>query len=369
MAPPQSLRIAQVVPGLTGGGLERVVTDLTMALARRGHVVEVFSAGEPGIYTGRLAAAGITVHDCQPSRVRIPFLPIPFVRSLRRFRGDVFHSHSGTWYPSVAAGVVLDTPVIYTDHGRYPPEKRVTLYAQHWQARFTRHVVSVAEPLSKYLRTNLRLSYLPRVVENGIDLSPFLHARPDRRAALRAELGFPDSAVVVAMLGRLEPVKNPSALLNAMASPELAHVYAIFLGAGSLESVLRNHVAAAGLGDRVRFLGFRADIYDCLGAADVFAMPSLTEGLPIALLEAMAAGLPVIASAVGGIPSALGEPAGGLLVPPGDDNALREGLKRLVDSPAYRRELGARSRAAVARYTIERMTDIYEGLYRTMHQR
>jgi glycosyltransferase involved in cell wall biosynthesis len=127
--------------------------------------------------------------------------------------------------------------------------------------------------------------------------------------------------------------------------------------------MLKEHVNELGISSRVSFLGFRQDVADCLMASDIFAMPSLTEGLPISLLEALAAGLPVVASAVGGIPAALGTPAAGILTQPCDVGALTEALKRLSQDHAARTDLGAMARQRATAYTLERMTDRYESIY------
>lgn len=358
------LRIAQTVPGLTGGGLERMVADLTNELVSRGHVAEVFSVGDLGVYAEQLSAAGIPVHDCRTVAFRIPGVPIRLTRALRRFRADVVHAHSGVWYPTSAAGFVLGTPVVFTDHGRYPPESRLTFLVQRWCARVTAELVAVSASWTDYLRHHLRLSYTPRVVENGIDLSPYSKVDAGRRNALRAEWGFLDRDVVVTMLGRLEPVKNAAGLLDALSAAGRESLCGVFLGTGSLEAELKARVQELGVASRVRFLGFRKDVADCLAASDVLAMPSHSEGLPIALLEAFAAGLPVVASAVGGIPTALGEPPAGILIPPGDSALFEAALSRLHDDPALRRELGERARNRASSYTIERMTDAYEAIYR-----
>jgi len=360
---PAQLRIAQVVPGLTGGGLERMVTDLSRSLAGRGHHVEVFSVGDPGVYAGRLADAGISTHDCRIRGFHVPGVPWRLARALRSFHGDVLHAHSGVWYPTAISGAAIRVPVVFTDHGRYPPEAKLTFMVQGFAARLTAQIVTVSPELSQYVRDNLRLGFSPPVVENGIDLSPYRNPDPAVRHRLRTEWGCAGDDVVVTMLGRLEAVKDPVSLIEAVAAAGNARLRVVLVGAGSLEQQLRERVDQLGLSSRASFLGFRQDGADCLMASDILAMPSLTEGLPIALLEALAAGLPIIASAVGGIPAALGTPPAGILTQPRDVAGLTEALRRLTDDETTRRAMGTLARQRATAYTLDRMTDRYEAIY------
>jgi glycosyltransferase involved in cell wall biosynthesis len=325
-------------------------------------VVEVLSVGGLGVYAERLVESGFTVRDCKSAGLDVPGFPLQLLRDLRNFAPDILHAHSGSWYPACMARGILRVPLVFTDHGRYPPERRITLMLQRLCVRFTDELIAVSPPLADYIRDVLHLAFNPRVVVNGIDLSPFEKGQAKSRE-LRAKWGFSDNDVVVVMLGRLEPVKNPMALLHALAKAGRDNLRAVFVGIGSLESDLRIAAIEMALERRVRFLGFRDDIADCLLASDVFAMPSNTEGLPISLLEALAAGLPVIASAVGGIPSVLGDPPAGFLIQPGDTDAFARGLARLADDVALRRELGAQGRKRISAFTIDRMTDTYESIY------
>ena len=356
------MRIAQIVPQVVAGGAERVAADLAMALTARGHEVELFWANSSDEDT-RLAPAGVQTRDARAGRMRIPLLPHRLVRVVGRFHADILHAHSGVWYPSSVAATVSRTPLVFTDHGRYPDESRWSLLLQRWCAKVTDEIVAVSAPLATFLREQLRLPNLPRVVDNGIDVTPFRTRCPGRRAALRAEWGVDPDDVVIVMSGRLVEVKNHAGLLEAMAAAGSARLKAVFVGTGPLEEALRARTEQLGLASRVRFLGYRQDIPDCLKAADVFAMPSDTEGLPIALLEALATGMPLVASAVGAIPEALGAPPAGILIPPKDTVALRDAIVRLAGDSDLRARLSTLAQERVAAYTLDRMTDRYEELY------
>ncbi len=192
------------------------------------------------------------------------------------------------------------------------------------------------------------------VIPNGIAIGR-LPTDAERRTA-RETLGIPDRAQVVAFVGRLSPEKGPEVLLGAARGSGLLVLVA---GDGPLRGVLE----AEGAGRALRFLGFVPDVGQVLAAADLLALPSRTEGLPMAVLEAMAAGVPVVASAVGSLPEVLGDGAG-VLVPPGDVEALRDALVRLAD-PGPRHALALAARARVeSRYGAAGMARSYlEQLY------
>jgi glycosyltransferase involved in cell wall biosynthesis len=169
-------------------------------------------------------------------------------------------------------------------------------------------------------------------------------------------------------VGNLYPVKGHDVLVRALGSIQSDHPWKLAIaGRGEEEGRLRALARETGIADRVHLLGYRADVGDILAAADIFAMPSLSEGLPLALIEALFAGKAVLASAVGGIPDALEDGREGLLVSPGEPDALATALHRLLDSPGLREQLGASAqRRAEAEFTTARMTARYEAIYRRL---
>jgi glycosyltransferase involved in cell wall biosynthesis len=336
-----------------------MVTDLSIELSRRGHQVTIVSANE-STPDARLSQRGVSV--IQARRRRVPGVPLHLVRIIARARPELIHAHSGVWYPAAWAAALLRVPMVFTDHGRYPDERPWELWLQRLCAQVTSEVVTVSSALSEFVHTRLGVAYRPKVIDNGIDVSRFATVDPARRAALRQEWGFREDQVVVMMSGRLVPIKNHAALLEALATSGNPSLAAVFVGSGPLETELRARVTELRLNDRVRFLGFRDDVQDCLSASDILAMPSSNEGLPLALLEAFAAGLAIVATRVGGIPAALGDPTAGVLVPPGDADALRMALERLTDAEC-RRRFASLARQRAGHYSVERMTDVYEELY------
>ncbi|HUF29318.1 MAG TPA: glycosyltransferase family 4 protein, partial [Gemmatimonadaceae bacterium] len=170
----RKLRVAQVTPSLRGGGLERLVRDLALALPQRGHEAAVFCLRGLGMYADELTAAGIQVYDCQERALRLRGYPAALIRALRDFAPDVIHAHSGTWFAATVAKSRLRSPrLVFTDHGRYPPEPWVRGRIERWCHRRTDGFVAVTSALARYDRKYLDLPEEPRVVLNGIDLAPY----------------------------------------------------------------------------------------------------------------------------------------------------------------------------------------------------
>jgi glycosyltransferase involved in cell wall biosynthesis len=202
------------------------------------------------------------------------------------------------------------------------------------------------------------------VIPTGIDLTPFqLDGDP---AKVRAELGLPPDAYVFGTVGRLERPKGHVYLLRAFEQVVKTNARArlVLVGDGSLAKPLQEEAARLGLAERVAFAGSRRDVPYLLRAMDVFVFPSLWEGQGLALVEAMASGLPVVASRVGGVSEVITDGTCGQLVPPGSPEALADAMLAVMASPARAREMGAAGRArAEAVFGASRMIKRLEDLY------
>jgi glycosyltransferase involved in cell wall biosynthesis len=208
------------------------------------------------------------------------------------------------------------------------------------------------------------------VVVNGIDVASYARDAQTRRR-IRAQLGLPDEAPVAGIVARLTAAKDHVNLFDAFVRLRAPHPRArlVVVGDGELRDDLHRAVRERGLADAVVFTGRRDDVADVLSAFDVFVLPSSTEGLAVTLLEAMAAGLPVVATRVGGNGEVVVDGETGLLAPPRDSGALAACLGQLFADPARGARYGARGRArARARFGVEAMAaryqEIYEGLAR-----
>jgi glycosyltransferase involved in cell wall biosynthesis len=208
------------------------------------------------------------------------------------------------------------------------------------------------------------------VIPNGIPVEEYT---PDaaRRAQWRLREGFPAEAILVVAVAGFRPEKNLSLLIEAFSGLlEVYPVHLLLVGSGEEEQSLRQLVAQRGQTHRIHFLGVRADIADILNAADIFALSSRWEGTPMAILEAMASGLPVVSTAVGGVPELVDDGRTGLLTPPEDANALRAALQTLTEQPALRAQMGEWARQKVkAQFNIRQTVRMYENLYEAIAQK
>jgi glycosyltransferase involved in cell wall biosynthesis len=222
-------------------------------------------------------------------------------------------------------------------------------------------LVAVSQQLASHLSVDLGIgASRVTVVANGV------RSQQVSDSSLRAELGLTREDQLLLAVGNLYPVKGHRVLLAALAllRSRYPDVHLALAGRGELADELQALARREGLAERVHFLGLRSDIPNLLAGADIFVMPSLAEGLPLALLEAMFAGRPIVATSVGEVPTALGDGAAGLLVAPGDPAAFAAGLDRLLSNPREAERLGQEAaRRAAAVYDVSHMVTHYARIY------
>lgn len=366
------LRILHVVESLDRGGLERVVCDLVMEQVRRGHVAEVLCLFTPGAFASELTASGIRVIAAAKTKG----LDLAVLRELRAAtrsgRHHVVHTHNPVAnYYTCAAELTSwrRLPIVNTRHNMgasNPDDRREKLF--RLSVARTAKVAMVSPQVSRrFIANGVVPARKAAVVMNGIPLDRYLLAGPASRAGARALLGIDANAIVVGTVGRQVAVKNHALLLAAAAplcraNPRLKLV---LLGEGELRESLLRQADALGIADALLLPGERGDIPQVLPAFDVFAMPSRSEGHSIALLEAAAAGLPVVATAVGGNPEIVQQGETGLLVPSEDEAALGAALARTIEDAPFREMLGRQARCWAERaVSVAVMADNYENLYR-----
>jgi glycosyltransferase involved in cell wall biosynthesis len=286
-----------------------------------------------------------------------------------RHRVDLIHVNSyvpGNYVRLAAA--LMQVPIVIDHwHGftRFNRKRRLIC---RFLSRFTDLSLAVSQGVKGYLVKEIGLQPDQiRVVPNGVDIAAIDAARPG--AEVRRELGLSEGAPVIGLVGRLDHWgKGHKELFEAMAGlKERFPIHALIIGGGRRRKEVRALAASLGLADIVHFLGHRRDVPDLLHAMDIFILPSYSEGVSLALLEAMAAGLPVIASAVGGNPEVVTDGETGLLIPPRDAEALAEAMERLLADPAWAKEMGENARKQVeADYSLDhlgrKINEIYEEL-------
>ena len=264
----------------------------------------------------------------------------------------------------------LGIPRVALVHGYTGEDLKVRFFERLDRRRLSKANVVVA--VSESVRDAALAAGVPPdrvvLVENGIDVERVAAEAAAGRAPVRAEFGVRDDEVLAVSIGRLSPEKGHRVLLDAWKRLGAAAPRLLLVGDGASRADLEAQAARLPAG-RVTFAGWRADPTALVGAADVAILPSLTEGLPLALLEAMAAGTPVVATRVGGMPKALADGGCGLLVAPGDAEALANAVEELSDSSDGRRKLATAARVRVREsYDVGRQTRALEAIYRGLHE-
>jgi glycosyltransferase involved in cell wall biosynthesis len=287
-------------------------------------------------------------------------------RVAREHRADVLHAHhySPFVYSCLARPFYPAARVVFTEHGRLsdagPSRKR--RLANHLLAPLAHAVCAVSEDVRRHIVAEGFAASRATVVYNGIDVGP----RPDAaaRARVRAALQADAATVVVGTIARLDPVKDIATLIRASAiAARATRVILLIVGDGDERRDLEACAAREPAPLEVRFLGHRQDARDWLAGCDIYANSSITEGVSLTILEAMAATLPIVATGVGGTPEVIDESCG-CLVPARQPEAMAAVLGRLAADPALRASLGAAARARVERrFTLDRMVAEYRALY------
>lgn len=355
--------IAEMLESDGPGGAELVELRLAKALRDRGHtIVPVGPSMGCGWLAGQFREAGF---DPQTFTLRRPLdwrCLQGMIELLRRYRVNVVHSHEFTMAVyGAAAARWLGIPHVITMHGsQYVTSKWRRQVLLRWAFRFSTATVAVSEDTKRHLQKELSLpDTMLRVVPNGVP------ARLGNRTTVRTALGIPDDHVLLLAVGSLIPRKGHAVLIEALSTLGAGPWLLAIAGGGVEKDRLEALAASKGLTAHVKILGHREDVPDLLAATNVFVMPSLWEGLPLALLEAMLAGKPVIASRTSGIPEAVTDGVDGILTTPGNVAALANALGGVLADPARRVSLGAAARArAEANFTLDAMADGYEAVFR-----
>ena len=352
------MRILHVLAPAPYGGLERVVTELTAGTAARGHDVHVAAVLDRDPETHPFwRGLRVEAHRVDaPGRAWLrERLAVDALR--RRLRPDVVHTHG--YRADVLHGRPLGGAVVTTVHGTTGGGGRSRLYEALQRRAFRRFdaVVAVSAPLGARLMRFARPGRL-RVIPNAACAAPLL-----TRAEARARLGLAADAFVAGWVGRLSAEKGADVFVDALARVPSVPWTASVLGDGPEAASLRARAERLGIAGRVRWHGAVAGAPALHAAFDVFVLSSRTEGTPLALLEALAAGVPVVATAVGGVPDVAGA-AEAILVPPGDPAALAAALAAVHADPAA---AAARARAARTRvhasFGAGPWLDAYESVY------
>ncbi|MBI4316043.1 MAG: glycosyltransferase family 4 protein [Chloroflexi bacterium] len=374
------LEVAMLIQGYLPrvGGAERQLAYVAPLLQAQKVRVDVITRRYRGL-TAFEVVDGVPVHRMPvpgPKALASLSYTVAAVSLLRRLRPNVVHAHEmfSPATTALAARAVLGCAVVVTAHrsgvlGDVYRLRRRALGAQRINA--LRRNVDAFVTISREIDSELEALGIPaeqRVfIPNGVDTERFAPLPPDKKQAMRAMLGLPADAPIVIFTGRLAPEKqlDKLVLLWPAVRARVPEAVLLIVGTGDELPGLKT-LAEAG----VRFAGPVENVAQYLQAADMFVLPSLAEGLSVALLEAMAAGLAAVATSVGGTPEVIEHEATGWLAPPGDSAALRDSLITLLNNPDCRIRLGQRARERVIRdYTLSASVVKLRGVYEVVSER
>ncbi len=362
------IRVAQLIQYFGIGGIERMVEGFVPPFSARGVDTVVAAYRGDGPVRQALEARGARA-TLLPGRAGLdPLLPFRIARWIRTSGADVLHTHHlGPFIYGAAAARLAGVPHVQTEHSHeiYDAPRRRAI-GRRMDGLAT--VVAVSEEIASWREATLgrRCTVIP----NGVPVPPI--ATPELRARARAVLGLEPDDVAVGCVARLAPEKDHATLVRAVhaALPTGPRLRLVLVGDGPERATLESLSSDLGLADRVLFLGSRSDVAGLLPGLDLFTLASRREGLPLSLLEALAAGIPAVTTAVGEMPRVLSGGAG-RTVPAGDVPALATAMAAAATDPAWRRTAGASGRELVrSSYSMGAMADAYVHVYRSaLHRR
>ena len=356
------LRVVHVVNSLACGGLEQLVCQL--ARRRGGDSTQVLCLYERGELSEQLDASGVEVQVAGPGRLGSCELLPRVVRSLRQFQPHIVHCHNlpALTFGGLAAHCLSKPGLVFTKHGASRPGRGRADRLRRWLCRRGEPVAvsrEIQKLLSDWIADERTAAHF---VPNGIDFGQFTR-QPEH--SLRRERGWGNDFLII-VVARLTPEKDHVTLLQAFktVSMRIPAARLLIVGDGPTRQQLLDQMHALKLKGRVEFLGSRSDIPALLHASNLFVLSSQTEGIPLAVLEAMAAGVPVLATRVGGIPGVIEDDRTGCLVAPRAPGELASAMLRLAGDPIEAARLAAAARRAVMeRFALEQTVEAYEDIY------
>lgn len=358
-------RLMHVVLSLDIGGAEMLVYEWMRGLDPRRYDSQVCCLRKVGELGDRLTGQGFRVHDLASP----PGFKLSTIRDLRRVivdnRIDIVHAHTYSPFVYGALARPRNVKLVYTEHGRLYPEIRRTKrrLVNPWLARRCHHIVTISEATRRAME---EYDALPakriEVIWNGVSLPEAGLIDP----VSRDDLGLAPEARIVGMASRMVELKNfPMALRScAEVFREFPDVYLVIAGDGPVRASVERQCKEMRIDHRVRLLGMRDDLDRLIPAFDIFALTSLTEGISVTLLQAMAHRVPVVVSAVGGNTEVVQNRENGLVVPSEDSGAMADALRELLSSEKLCHELGRKAEERVRKYfSFDAMLDRYTELY------
>jgi glycosyltransferase involved in cell wall biosynthesis len=349
------------------GGAERVVMDLAKGLSKKVFKPKVCCLNAKGRYATLLERHGIRVFALNKWPKFDPFLIPRLVRLIKRERIDLVHTHlfSANLWGRLAAKWAK-VPVVSTEHGMDTWRKGFHLTLDSLLVPVSKRVIFVSEAVKAFYKSkNISFKGKGRDIYNGINTPDF--EKKSDASSIRSGLGLKETEKVIGIIGRLVPEKAHGDFIRAIQLVSQKHPNAVGLivGDGELLESLKKEVKKAGLENRIIFTGQRNDLPEIYRALDVFVLSSTREGFPLVVLEAMAARVPIVATAVGGVGELITDQETGLLVNSQNPEALAKAISNVLESSDLGERLAKNAYEKVkAQFSVEQMVKNHELLYR-----
>jgi glycosyltransferase involved in cell wall biosynthesis len=361
------MRVLHVIDSLRSGGAEALLTGLVPRMMHLGVMSDIFVLERSGSSLEQEAQRWARILGSERGRPYSLWTVLRLREAIRDGDYEIVHSHlfpAQMWVPLALALSRRKPILVTTEHSTNNRRRgwRWFKIAERWMYKHYDAAVCVSDAVAASLQ-----KWVPeaqpkvRVIPNGVDTRVIQEAG----RAESHEIGGPLSGPAVISVGRFEPAKDYETLLRALA--RIPVVQALLVGDGSKREAMEDLASTLGLKDRVRFLGERRDVYRLLKAADVFVQSSRWEGFGLAAVEAMAAGLPVVASRVSGLADVVGD--AGLTFPAGDVEALAACLERVLEDDELRDDLIVRSLKRAKHFDLSRTAEQYASLYKDLANR
>jgi len=365
----RKIHIQHVVLSLMPGGLENGVVNVINGLDSHRFRSSVTCLQEAGPFAARIRSPDVAIHTLGLRGGNNIRLPLRLAGLFRRTNTDVVHTRNAEafFYGFLGAKLARVPALIHSEHGRVLPDSPRRMTVQRWFLSFTDGAFAVSDRLRRDLVHHLRVPERRfEVIYNGVDEGRIANA--DRSRA-RQSLGATDGEIVIGSVGRLVPVKNYALLLRGF-SRVAGPVRLVLIGEGPERASLEALAATTGIAARTHLLGHREDVAELLVGLDIFVLPSFSEGMSNTVLEAMAAGVPIVASNVGGNSEIIQDGLSGLLFESENEPELTDRLVRLIGDPELRAQLGRAGQERVMReFSMGAMIRKYEALYERVARR
>ncbi len=365
----QRIKVMQVTHDLAIGGLQQVVVSLCRSIDQAKYEVSVLCLRDLGPLSEEIESLNINVRLLPQKKGKTDYLSFfKVAKIIKEEKPHILHTHNTQPLIDGTLGALLSgwrPKIIHTDHAREFPDKKRYMIAEWLVSHFVYKIVGVSDKTTENLHVYEKIPWKKLVtIQNGIDQRRF--EQTIDRNMKKKELGIPEGSPVIGVISRIEKVKGISYLLQAMPDivKEFPTLKLLIVGDGSERENLQLECRQLGIQENVVFTGIRNDVHQILQVLDIFVLPSISEGLPMGLLEAMAAECPVVASNVGGIPGVVGYEENALLVHPGQPKELASTVIFLLKDEQKRKNMASQLKEIfVSRYSATHMTKKYTELY------